>query len=105
MALGRRVNDVGLTAWEHALATELVVDAQLSGSSARHMESIVTGPWSSEAVNGQLAVPLLIICSNICSYWVKNVCSYGVKNGISILYNVCMGTKRRGRPWFKPCFG
>ena len=76
--MGGRVNDVGSTAWKRALfklehtctpgrlpigvqdpATDVVVDAPLSDGSARHIERIVAGPESWEAVDGQLAVLLL----------------------------------------------
>ena len=80
-ALGGRVNDVGSTAWERALATGFQIGAHgyagqassrssgssnrcgsrraLSDSSARQMERIVAGPESWEAVNGQLVILLL----------------------------------------------
>ena len=84
-ALGGRVNDVGSTAWERALATGFqvgahgyagqassrssgssnrcgsrrLVDAPLSDCCARYMEHIVAGPQSREAVNGQRTVLLL----------------------------------------------
>ena len=82
-ALGRRVNDVGRqhgsAPWprdfklEHTShgrpgrlpigvqdpATDVVVDAPLSDGRARHMERIVAGPESWEAVDGQRAVLLL----------------------------------------------
>ena len=41
------------------LATDVVVDAPLSDGRARHMERIVAGPESWEAVDGQRAVHLL----------------------------------------------
>ena len=40
-------------------ATDVVVDAPLSDGRARHMERIVAGPESWEAVDGQRAVHLL----------------------------------------------